>query len=33
LDQLKHGLDATFAWVLGIVQALQDIIATADQKR
>jgi hypothetical protein len=33
LDQLKHGLDATFAWVLGIITSLQDVISTADAKK
>ena len=30
LDSMRHSLDATFTYVLGIISALQDTIATAD---
>ena len=33
LDSLKHSLDAVFTYILGIITALQDVIATADTTR
>jgi hypothetical protein len=33
LDFMKHSLDATFTYILGIITSLQDVISTSDQKK
>ena len=33
LDAIRHPIDATFTYVLGVVRGLQDILQTADQRK
>jgi hypothetical protein len=33
LDALRHPMDATFTYILGVVRGLQDILQTADQRK
>jgi len=33
LDALRHPVDATFTYILGVVRGLQDILQTADQRK
>lgn len=33
LENMKHSVDATFTWVLGVVGSLQDVLATIDVKK